>query len=119
MVADLEVGRGPFPRDGDPSLAELHWLHRVRSPGEFAWRDRVKVPYGQPQGLFRHDVADDDERRVVGDVEPPVVPVQVVTGHRLQIREPPDRRMSIRMRLKRRRGYLLIEQCVGIVLAAL
>ena len=72
-----------------------------------------------PQGIVGVDVADDDERGVVGDVVAAVVPVQVVAGHRLQIGQPADGRMPVRVRLERGRGQLLIEQLIGIVFAAL
>ena len=49
------------------------------------------------------DVADDDQRRVVGDVVAPVVAVQIVARHRLEIAQPADRRMAVGVRLRRRR----------------
>ena len=54
-----------------------------------------------------------------GNVVAAVVAVEIVAGHRLQIRQPADRRMPVGMRLERGRGQLLIEQLIGIVLAAL
>ena len=54
-----------------------------------------------------------------GNVVAAVVAVEIVAGHRLQIGEPADGRMAVGVRLERRRGQLLIEQLVGIVLAAL
>ena len=65
------------------------------------------------------DVADDDERGVVRNVVAAVVAVQIVPRHRLQIRQPADGRMTVRMRLECGRRQLLIEQLIGIVLAAL
>ena len=67
----------------------------------------------------RLDVADHDERRVVGNVVAAVVAVQIVARHRPQIVDPADRRMAVRMRAERGRGDLGVEQLVGIVLAAL
>ena len=91
---------------------------RMRAGGVAGW-NAAEVVLDAAQRLVGVDVADDDERRVVGDVVAAVVAVQIVARHRLQIRQPADRRMAVRMRLERGRGQLLIEQLIGIVLAAL
>ena len=64
-------------------------------------------------------VADNHERRVVGDVVAPVVRVQIVARHRLQIAQPANRGVAIGMRFERRGGDFLIEQLIGIVLPAM
>ena len=63
-------------------------------------------------------VADDDQRGVVGDVVAPVVAVQIVARHRLQIGEPADRRVAVRMRFERGRDDFLIEELIGVVFTA-
>jgi len=68
--------------------------------------------------VVRPDVAHDDERGVGRRVETPVVRVQIVAGHRVQIRQPADGRMAVRMRGERRGRDLHLEQLVRIVLAA-
>ena len=45
--------------------------------------------------------------------------VEIVAGHRLQVGQPPDGRMTVGVSAKRHRRHLLIEELVGIVLAAL
>jgi len=72
-----------------------------------------------PQHVVTVHIADDDERRIVRHVIASVIAVKIVARHRLQIGEPADGRMTIGVRLERGRGELLIEQLIGIVLAAL
>ena len=67
----------------------------------------------------RVDVADDHQRRVVRHVEPPVVAIQVIARHGLQIRQPANRRMTVWVRLECGRRQLLIEQLIRVVLASL
>ena len=64
-------------------------------------------------------VADDDERRVVGDVVAAVVAVEVVARHPLQVAQPADGRMAVGMGLEGRRVDLDVQQLVRVVLAAL
>ena len=77
------------------------------------------MPLDLPQHLVGLHVTDDDQRRVAGNVEPPVMRVEVVARHRLEVVQPADRRMTVGMRAKRRRGQLGIEHLLGIVVATL
>ena len=74
---------------------------------------------GAAERVVGVDVPDDHQRRVVGNVVAAIVAVQIVARHRLQVRQPADRRMTVWMRLECRGRDLLIEQDVRIVLAAL
>ena len=76
------------------------------------------MPLGAADDLVGGHVADDDERGVVGAVEAAVVAVEIVAGHRLDVRQPADRRVVVRVGLERGRGQLDVEQLLGIVLAA-
>ena len=89
------------------------------APRRWTGRDRPERPFDSPQDIVGVDVAGHDQRRVVRNVVAAIVAVQVVSRHRPQVRQPPDRRMPIGMRAKRHRRHLLIEELIGIVLAAL
>ena len=71
------------------------------------------------QHVFGVDVADDHQRGVRRHVELSIVPVEVVTRHRLQVGQPADGRVVIRMHLEGGGRDFRIEQLFGIVLAAL
>ena len=74
-------------------------------------------------GAFQHvlsiDVADDDQRRVAGDVVPPVVAEQIVARHRAQVVDPSNRGMTIRVGTEGRRRHFRIQKLIWIILAAL
>ena len=71
------------------------------------------------QHVVRVDVADDHQRGVRRHVELSIVPVEIVSRHRLQIGQPADGRVVIRMHLEGGGRDFRVEQLFGIVLAAL
>jgi hypothetical protein len=119
VVRRLQVRRRPFAPDRQAPLSRLFRLDRPQPFRRGPRGDAAKVPLDLTQGIVGVDVADDDERRVVGNVEASVMTVQVVARHRLEIGQPANGRMTIGMRLERRRRDLLIEEDVGIVLPTL
>ncbi len=119
MIAHLQVRGRAFPANRQAPFARLLGLDRPEARRLVARLDPAEVVIDAPQRCVRIDVADDHQRGVVGHVVAAVIPVQVVAGHRLQIGQPADRRMAVRMRLERGGRQLLIEQMIGIILAAL
>ena len=107
VIGRLEIRRRPVACES--SRAARRSAPARRSTAAAAARRAVivaEVLLDAPQRVVGIHVADDDERRVVRHVVAAVVAVQIVAGHRLQIGEPADRRMPIRMRLERRRRQL-------------
>ena len=115
----LPIGGGAFLAQHHAPLRlllrlDLPDLRRPRSG-----RDAAEMLLRRLQHVVGVDVADDHQRGVGGHVVAPVMPVEVVARHRLQIRQPADGRVVIRMDLERGRGDFGVEQLLGIVLAAL
>ena len=119
VIAHLQVRRRSGLPNRETPLAGLFGLDGADARHLCSRLYRAEVVLGAPQRDVGLHVADDDERRVVRHVVAAVVPVQVVARHRLQIRQPSDRRMPVRVRLERGRRQFLIEQLIGIVVAAL
>ena len=74
-------------------------IERVARSERLPPESSPKCASAAPEHIVGIDVTDDDERRVVGDVVPPVVAVQIVATHRPQIVDPADRGMAIRSAL--------------------
>ena len=115
----LPVRGGAGLAQHHPALGLLLGLALLDARRSRARRNSAEMLLDVLQRLVGIDVADDDQRGVRRDVVAPVVSVQIVARHRLQIRQPADRRMVIGMHLERRRRHLGVEQLLGIVLAAL
>ena len=119
VIPDLQVRRRALATDRQPALARLLGFDRVRPRRLLTGWDLAEMMLDTPKRVVGVDVADNHEGGVVRNVVAAVVPVEIVAAHRFQIGDPSDRGMAVRVRLERGRGQLLIEQLVGIVLAAL
>ena len=119
MEGGFQVRRRARLANGQTALTGLPRLDRSQARRLRTRWDMAEIAVDLAQRRVGLDVTDDDERGVVGDVVAAVVAVQIVPGHRLEVGDPADGRVPVGVRLERRRGQLLIEELVGIVLAAL
>ena len=119
VPGQLQVGGRAGPLDDHAPLAELRRLDERRARRLRARRNGPERPADSAQHVVGIHVAGDDERGVVRNVVAAVVAVEIVARHRAQVRQPADRRVPIRVGAKGHRRHFLIEQLIGIVLAAL
>src|SRR6478735_3063833 len=98
MENRLHIARASLSLDDDAAFSELCRLARPDAIRHPSFWNRRKVRLGAPEDVVGLDIPGDDERRVVWNVEPPIVANEIVARHRPQIIDPPDRRMPIRMR---------------------
>jgi hypothetical protein len=117
VIGQFQIGGRPLFLDGDAPLAELCRFDGANPRWIRAGRDLPKVPLDAAQDVIGIHVADDHQRCVVGNVVLPVMPVQVVAGHRLEVAQPPDGGVPVRVGLESRRRYLGVEQLFRIVVA--
>ena len=119
LPGDQHHRQGPRAPDGDAPLAALRGLDRV-DLGRLGDRlDRAEVLADQPERVGRRHVADDDRDRVAGTVVGPVVLIDGVSGHVLDVAPPADHRPAVRMSLEGRRHHGLPQEPPGAVLAPL
>ena len=85
MIRQLQIRRGAFARHLDAPLAELLWLDDADTPWRRSGGNGAELLLDAAQHIVCVDVTDDDDRRVVRHVIPPVVLVEIVARHRLQI----------------------------------
>ena len=119
LPGDQRHGQGSRAPHGDAPLAALRGLDRV-DLGRLGNRlDRTEVLSGQPERVGGRDVTDDDRDRVAGAVVRPVVLVDGVPGHVLDVAPPADHRPVVGMGLEGHRHHGLPQEPSGAVLAAL
>ena len=119
LPRDEHHRQGARAPDDHAPLSALRRLGRV-DLGRLGDRlDRAEVLAGQPERVGRRDVADDDRDGVPGPVVGPVVLVDGVPGHVLDVAAPADHRPAVGMRLEGHRGHRLPQEPTGAVLAAL
>ena len=119
MEDHLHVAGRAVALDEHATFADLRGFVDPQPLGRRTFRDRSEVLRRAPEDLVGIDIAGDDERGVVRNVEPAIVTVQIVATHGPEIVEPADRGMPVWMCTKRGRGDLGVEELIRIVLAAL
>ena len=109
VIRKLQISRRSLSRNLDAALTELLWLDSAHPLWCAGSGDGAELFFHATEDVIGVDVADDDDGRVVGNIVTPVVLVQIVTRHRLQIRKPADCRVPIRMHLICGRDDLLFK----------
>src|SRR5207237_8685202 len=119
MPRELQIARRAFALDEDTPFADLIRLRRAAANGRRACGYTTEMRLGAPQHIVALDVTDHDQRGIIRNVVPAVVPVQVLARHRPEIFYPSDGRMAIWMRPERSGRHFRVEQLVGVVLSTL
>ena len=116
---DVEIGRPRRPAQRQAPLAALRRLLRPHLRRIGAGANLPEVAPDETESPGRVEITRHHENRVVRDVVPAVVGVQVVARDRPQVRQVPDGRPAVGMSLQRGPGDLLVEIGARVVLASL